>query len=388
MGEHGDDPGRDRGGGGGDPGHEHDDGHGDDHGHHDHDHDHEHGHGHGGGTATVAVVTISTSRTVDDDPSGDAIESILRESGGVEPGERRLVADDRGAVRGALTGTVADPAADAVVSTGGTGVTPDDVTADVARELFDAELPGVGEYFRRLSHDEVGTRAVASRAVAGIVDGTPVFCLPGSENAATLGAREIVVPEAPHLAGLASRGRDGDTGTETGAGDAADAGAVHATPDDADAALTHADDGTADVVDVGGKEAVNRRAVAAGEIRLSPSTVAAVEAAEIDKGEVLATARIGAIRAVKHTWESIPLCHQIPVTDVDVAFDLREAAIGIEVAVETVGRTGCEMEALEGVTTGLNTVWDMTKSAEKGADGQYPETRIDDVGVVEKTVDR
>jgi cyclic pyranopterin phosphate synthase len=149
--------------------------------------------------------------------------------------------------------------------------------------------------------------------------------------------------------------------------------------------LTHVDDsGDAQMVDVGDKPDSRRRAVARGTIRLRESTVAAVRANEVEKGDVLATARVGAVQAVKHTWETIPLCHQIPVTNVETTFDLGEDRITLAVAVETTGKTGCEMEALEGVTTGLNVVWDMVKAAEKDADGEYPETAIEDVRVVEK----
>ena len=125
--------------------------------------------------------------------------------------------------------------------------------------------------------------------------------------------------------------------------------------------------------------------MARGRIRLQPSTVAAVEADELEKGDVLATARIAAVGAVKHTWETIPMCHQIPITNVETAFELGEDGIELTVAVETTGKTGCEMEAIQGVTTGLGTVWDMTKAAEKDADGGYPETAIEAVRVVEKT---
>jgi cyclic pyranopterin phosphate synthase len=149
--------------------------------------------------------------------------------------------------------------------------------------------------------------------------------------------------------------------------------------------LTHVEDGDAGMVDVGDKPDSRRRAVATGTIHLRPSTVAAVEADGVEKGDVLTTARIGAIDAVKHTWEAIPLCHGIPITAVDVEFSVGDDRIGIEVAVETTGKTGCEMEALQGVTTGLNVVWDMVKAAEKDDDGGYPETRIDGVRVVEKT---
>jgi cyclic pyranopterin phosphate synthase len=156
--------------------------------------------------------------------------------------------------------------------------------------------------------------------------------------------------------------------------------------EDATVDLTHTDDGgDVQMVDVGDKADTARRAVARGEIRLQESTVAAVRADEIGKGDVLATARVGAVQAVKHTWETVPMCHQIPITNVETDFELDEDAITLSVAVETTGKTGCEMEALEGVTTGLNVVWDMVKSAEKDADGEYPETRIADVEVTEKT---
>jgi len=151
--------------------------------------------------------------------------------------------------------------------------------------------------------------------------------------------------------------------------------------------LTHVDDGDAQMVDVGDKPDSRRRAVARGRLCLQPSTVAAIRADAVEKGDVLATARVGAIRAVKHTWETIPMCHQIPVTNVETRFDLDTDRVTLTVTVETTGKTGCEMEALEGVTTGLNVVWDMVKAAEK-VDGAYPDTRIEDVRVVEKRVER
>ena len=150
------------------------------------------------------------------------------------------------------------------------------------------------------------------------------------------------------------------------------------------AELTHTADGDAQMVDVTGKPDSRRRAVARGEIRLRESTVAAVRADEIEKGDVLTTARIAAVRAVKHTWETIPLCHQIPIGDVDTAFDVRDDRIVLRVAVATTGQTGCEMEAIQGVTTGLATVLDMVKAAEKDGDGQYPASEIGGIEIVEK----
>jgi len=149
--------------------------------------------------------------------------------------------------------------------------------------------------------------------------------------------------------------------------------------------LTHTDEsGAAEMVDVGAKPDTARRAVARGSIHLAPSTVEAVRENDVKKGDVLAVARVGAIQAVKHTWETVPMCHQIPISNVDTDFSVHDARIDLTVAVETTGKTGCEMEALEGVTTGLNVVWDMVKAAEKDDDGGYPGTAITDVKVVEK----
>mgnify|MGYP006303686279 CR=1 FL=1 len=149
--------------------------------------------------------------------------------------------------------------------------------------------------------------------------------------------------------------------------------------------LTHTtESGEAQMVDVGDKPDTARRAVAAGEIRLTASTLAAIQNDEIGKGNVLATARVGAIQAVKHTWETVPMWHQIPITNVETDFAVEDGRVTLEVAVETTGKTGCEMEALQGVTTGLGVVWDMVKAAEKDEDGQYPDTAIENVRVLEK----
>ena len=153
-----------------------------------------------------------------------------------------------------------------------------------------------------------------------------------------------------------------------------------------DAELTHVDEtGDVQMVDVGSKPDSKRHAVARGEIHLSASTIGAIRDDAVEKGDVLATARIGAVQAVNHTWETIPMCHQIPITNVDTDFAVGDDRIELTVAVETTGKTGCEMEALEGVTTGLNVVWDMVKAAEKDDDGEYPDTSIRDVRVIEKT---
>jgi GTP cyclohydrolase subunit MoaC len=149
--------------------------------------------------------------------------------------------------------------------------------------------------------------------------------------------------------------------------------------------FTHVDaEGEVQMVDVSEKPDVLRRATAEGQIALRPETVAAIEDAAVAKGAVLPTARVAAIAAVKHTWSSIPLCHQIPITDIDVEIEPTSEGVAITVTVGTRGPTGCEMEAIQGVLTGLATVWDMVKANEKDADGQYPATRISGVQVTEK----
>ncbi len=175
------------------------------------DHGHDHGHDHGAPAMEemgVAVVTVSSTRTLEDDASGDAIVAAC-EAGGASVEARELLPDEHDRIQETVGSLAGAPAIDAVVTTGGTGVTPDDVTVEAVRALFGKELPGFGELFRRYSEAEIGTRVVATRATAGVVDGVPVFCLPGSENAAKLGTEEIIIPEAGHLAGLAREDPDG-----------------------------------------------------------------------------------------------------------------------------------------------------------------------------------
>jgi cyclic pyranopterin phosphate synthase len=149
--------------------------------------------------------------------------------------------------------------------------------------------------------------------------------------------------------------------------------------------MTHIDEsGKVGMVNVGSKPVSKRRAIAEGYIHLDESTISTLKQNKKSEGDVLPTARIGAVQAVKHTWEAIPMCHQIPVTNIVTNFEFENGSVRLQVTVETTGQTGCEMEALHGVTTGLNVVWDMVKAMEKDAVGQYPDTRIDNVQVVTK----
>ncbi len=149
--------------------------------------------------------------------------------------------------------------------------------------------------------------------------------------------------------------------------------------------FTHIEGDKVKMVDVGGKDEVVRMARASGSIRLTKRTMELIKTGNVKKGNVLATARIAAIQAAKHTWESIPLCHQIPITGIDVDFEVGEDTIKAIVEVRSVGKTGVEMEALCGASLALLTIWDMVKAVEKDETGNYPETRISDI-IVEKKV--
>jgi cyclic pyranopterin phosphate synthase len=150
------------------------------------------------------------------------------------------------------------------------------------------------------------------------------------------------------------------------------------------AEFTHISEDRVRMVDVGGKSEMRRLAVAAGNIYLKPETLAAISKGTVIKGNVLATARVAATLAVKDTFHIIPMCHAIPVTAVEVDFNQKEDHIEATVLVRSVGKTGVEMEALTGVSVALLTIWDMVKSAEKDAQGQYPSTRIEAVRVIQK----
>ncbi|WP_206997437.1 cyclic pyranopterin monophosphate synthase MoaC [Trinickia mobilis] len=144
--------------------------------------------------------------------------------------------------------------------------------------------------------------------------------------------------------------------------------------------LTHFDAaGQAHMVDVGGKQETKRVALARGSIRMLPETLALIRSGNAKKGDVLGVARIAAIQGAKRTADLIPLCHPLALTRVTVDFALDDALPGVvcTAQVETLGRTGVEMEALTAVQVGLLTVYDMCKAVDRGM-------TITDVKVLEK----
>ena len=138
------------------------------------------------------------------------------------------------------------------------------------------------------------------------------------------------------------------------------------------------------MVDISKKNDVIRVAVAEGFIKLREETVRAIKEGKIPKGDVLTVASIAAVLAVKKTPELIPMCHPIPITSVDVDFDVSNEGVKVRCTVKSVGKTGVEMEALTGVSVALLTIWDMVKALEKDETGNYPYTRIDGIRVLEK----
>jgi cyclic pyranopterin phosphate synthase len=143
--------------------------------------------------------------------------------------------------------------------------------------------------------------------------------------------------------------------------------------------LTHlGSDGSARMVDVGGKPATARRAVASGRIAMSAQALAAIREGNAPKGDVLSAARIAGIMAAKRTGELIPLCHPLGLEAVNIDFTYEESAIRATATASLTGRTGVEMEAMVAVSLALLTIYDMAKAIDKGM-------TIEAVRLIEKT---
>ncbi|MBF0276513.1 MAG: molybdenum cofactor biosynthesis protein B [SAR324 cluster bacterium] len=140
---------------------------------------------------SIAVLTVSDTRVEENDTSGKTLVDRLREEGHVLS-EKKIVTDDIYKIRAAVSNWIADESVDAVITTGGTGVTGRDGTPEAIQPLFDKEIEGFGELFRSISYDEIKTSTVQSRALAGVSNGTYIFCLPGSSGACRTGWDKIL----------------------------------------------------------------------------------------------------------------------------------------------------------------------------------------------------
>jgi len=151
-----------------------------------------------------AVLTVSDSRTVADDKSGKLIAELLGAAGHTVL-VHQIVPDAAEAIRFAVLRALARADVDALIATGGTGVSPRDVTPDTLELLFEKRLAGFGELFRSLSYAEIGAAALLSRATAGTLSGRVVYVMPGSTGAVRLGMEKLILPELAHIVGQLRR---------------------------------------------------------------------------------------------------------------------------------------------------------------------------------------
>lgn len=142
----------------------------------------------------IAVLTVSDSRTEDNDTSGKTLTERLA-SAGHQLADKRIVPDDRYRLRAVVSGWIADPGVDVVISTGGTGITGRDGTPEAIEVLLDKKLDGFGEIFRMLSWEEIQTSTIQSRALGGVANGTLVFCVPGSSGACRTAWDKLIEPQ-------------------------------------------------------------------------------------------------------------------------------------------------------------------------------------------------
>jgi molybdopterin adenylyltransferase len=145
-----------------------------------------------------AVITVSDTRTPQTDRSGQLIQQLLGEAGHTV-GYYFLVKDEPDQIQSQLQSLCVQPDVDALIINGGTGIAPRDTTYDAIASLLEKTLPGFGELFRFLSYQEIGSRAMASRAIAGVYSGKLIFSLPGSSNAVRLALEALILPELIHL---------------------------------------------------------------------------------------------------------------------------------------------------------------------------------------------
>jgi len=153
------------------------------------------GHAHGNRefiAINIAVMTVSDSRTEETDTAGKLLVDKLTEAGH-QLAEKIIVKDNKYLIREVVSRWIADDDVQAVITTGGTGLTGRDITPESIQPLFDKEIEGFGKIFRWLSYQHIKTSTVQSRAFAGLANGTPIFCLPGSPGACRDGWDEVIV---------------------------------------------------------------------------------------------------------------------------------------------------------------------------------------------------
>lgn len=149
-------------------------------------------------TVKLAILTVSTTRTLETDESGQWMARHAARQGHTVVAHK-VVTDQADAIRQSLLDIIASARPQAVIATGGTGITPQDVTIEAIKPLFIKELTAFGILFTQLSFDEIGSAAMLSRATAGVIGPSLVFCIPGSLNACKLACNKMILPELGHL---------------------------------------------------------------------------------------------------------------------------------------------------------------------------------------------
>ena len=144
------------------------------------------------------VITVSDTRTEETDKSGQLIRQALKKAGH-QTSAYHIIKDEPSQIKPLLEQLLASGNLDAVIINGGTGVSKRDVTFDVVNAMVEKPLPGFGELFRWLSYEEIGSAALLSRAMAGVIGGKIVFSVPGSSGAVTLAMEKLILPEMPHI---------------------------------------------------------------------------------------------------------------------------------------------------------------------------------------------
>ncbi|MDJ1430831.1 molybdenum cofactor biosynthesis protein B [Halostagnicola sp. A-GB9-2] len=158
----------------------------------------------------IAVVTITSNGSIEEDEAGGAIVDAF-EAAGHEIATRELIANDHDNVQSKISRLLDRDDVDIIVTTGGTGIEPDDVTVEAVDPLLEKELPAFVDLFHLVSYDEIGTSVVASRTLAGVSERIPVFCLPNNPVATRIASESIIIPEADRLTALANgNGRKND----------------------------------------------------------------------------------------------------------------------------------------------------------------------------------
>jgi len=152
----------------------------------------------------VAILTVSDTRTKADDHAGQRIQSLLQEAA-FEVIDYQLTKDEPLDIARHVKNWCSDPTINTIIVTGGTGFTPRDQTYDTILPLFEKEMMGFGELFRMLSYEEIGPKAMFSRATAGSLQQTAIYVLPGSTNAVTLAMSKLIVPTVQHFVGELKR---------------------------------------------------------------------------------------------------------------------------------------------------------------------------------------